>query len=135
MSSNATEAASELRIARILWVALFVSTLLYIVVLELIEAQGVDEWRTLAPIFAFGGVGAAGASLLAPGLVKRSQGAYLVGLILSLAFAESVCILGLVLGFLGAPASVVLPFFVVAWVLMVLRFPTHDKLERPARRD
>jgi hypothetical protein len=52
-----------------------------------------------------------------------------VALILSLALAESVCIFGLVLGFLGAPATVVMPFFFVTWVLMIIRFPTREKLD------
>ena len=80
---------------------------------------------------------AAGGSLLAPRFVRREPGgapsaqqnAYVVSLILSLALAESVCILGLVVGFLGAPAMVVLPFFVVTWLLMLLRFPTQEKLD------
>jgi hypothetical protein len=119
----------DLRLARILWGALFASTLIYIVVLELTTAQPDADWQSLAMMFAFGAVGAAGASLIAPQFVKRSEGAYLVALILGLALAESVCILGLVLGFLGAPPSVVMPFFVVTWVLMIFRFPTRDRVE------
>jgi hypothetical protein len=34
----------------------------------------------------------------------------------------------MVLGFKGAPSSVVLPFFVGAWILMLIRFPTEAKL-------
>ena len=119
----------DLGLARVLWAALFVSTLIYIVVLELTTAESGTDWQSLAMMFAFGGLGAAGASLIAPQFVKRSSGAYLVALILALALAESVCILGLVLGFLGAPPSVVMPFFVVTWVLMVIRFPTREKID------
>lgn len=118
----------DLRVARILWGALFFSTLLYIVVLELTEAQSEADWESLATMFAFGAAGAAGASLLAPRFVRRSTGAYVVSLVLALALAESVCILGLVLGFLGAPPTVVMPFFFVTWVLMVIRFPTKEKM-------
>lgn len=118
----------DLRVARILWGALFFSTLLYIVVLELTEAQSEADWESLATMFAFGAAGAAGASLLAPRFVRRSTGAYIVSLVLALALAESVCILGLVLGFLGAPPTVVMPFFFVTWVLMVIRFPTKEKM-------
>ena len=107
---------------------MFLSTLIYIVVLELTSAQPESDWQPLAMMFAFGAVGAAGASLVAPQLVKRSSGAYLIALILALALAESVCILGLMLGFLGAPASVVLPFFAVTWVLMIIRFPTKERM-------
>jgi hypothetical protein len=120
----------RIKLPRILWVALFVSTLLYIVVLELTEARPDGDWQSLASMFAFGGAGAAGASLIAPQFVKRSPDAYLIALVLALALAESVCILGLVLGFLGAPPSVVLPFFVVTWVLMILRFPTQERMAR-----
>ena len=119
---------ADIGLARVLWAALFLSTLIYIVVLELTAAQPESDWQPLAMMFAFGAVGAAGASLVAPQLVKRSSGAYLVALIIALALAESVCILGLMLGFLGAPASVVLPFFAVTWVLMIIRFPTKERM-------
>jgi len=127
--TTAPPSKANLGVARVLWVALFASTLLYIVVLELTAASSGADWRSLAPMFAFGAVGAGGASLLAPRFVRRSAGAYLVALILALAMAESICILGLVLGFLGAPASVVMPFFFVTWVLMVIRFPTKEKVD------
>jgi hypothetical protein len=119
----------DLRVARILWGALFVSTLIYIVVLELTKVESGADWRSLVLVFVFAGVGAAGASLLVPRFVRRSTGAYLVALILTLALAEGVCIFGLVLGFLGAPAIVVMPFFFVTWVLMIIRFPTKEKLD------
>ena len=120
---------AALALARILWAALFLSTLLYVVVLELTTVQSGADWKSLATMFVFGAAGAAGASLLAPRFVRRSSGGnYIIALILALALAESVCILGLVLGFLGAPATVVMPFFLVTWVLMVIRFPTRDKL-------
>ena len=124
----------QLGISRILWFALFGSTLLYILVLELTTIDAAADWRSLAPMFAFGAVGSASASLFAPRFVRRSrssgaQSPYLVALILSLALAESVSILGLVLGFMGAPPTVVLPFFVVTWVLMILRFPTQPRID------
>jgi hypothetical protein len=121
--------SADLTLARVLWGALFGSTLIYIVVLELTAARPDVDWKALAPMFAFGAAGASGASLLAPRFVARSAGGYLVTLIVALALAESVCILGLVLGFLGAPPMVVLPFFVVTWVLMIVRFPTRERLE------
>ena len=123
-----SKGTAGLGLARVLWGALFASTLIYIVVLELTPAQSGADWRSLATMFAFGAAGSAGASLLAPRFVKPSAGAYLVMLILALALAESVCILGLVLGFLGAPPTVVMPFFFVTWVLMVIRFPTKQKM-------
>ena len=126
--SETSKPATDLTVARILWGALFASTLLYIVVLELVSVESAGDWQGLLPIFAIGAAGAAGGSLLAPRLVSRSANAYTLGLILALAFAESVCILGLVLGFLGAPPKVVMPFFLVTWVLMALRFPTAAKM-------
>jgi hypothetical protein len=132
-----------LAVSRILWAALFVSTLIYVAVLELMTAQSEGHWQSLLLSFAFAGVGAAAASLFAPRFArgKRSRGAtaeprssqargpYLVALILALAFAESVAILGLVLGLLGAPPSFVMPFFFVTWILMLIRFPTQEKLD------
>ena len=53
---------------------------------------------------------------------------YQIGLILAMALAEAVAIYGMILGFQGAPNSVVLPYFIAAWVLMLIRFPTESKL-------
>lgn len=131
--------AEQLGMSRVLWAALFVSTLIYIVVLELTTVESGADWQALAPMFALGGLGAAGASLLAPRFVKKkppgeptsaqAAGPYLVALILALALAESVCILGLILGFQGAPPTVVMPFFVVTWLLMIIRFPTKERID------
>ena len=63
----------DLSLARVLWAALFASTLIYIVVLELTTAQSGADWQSLAMMFAFGGAGAAGASLIAPQFIKRSS--------------------------------------------------------------
>lgn len=128
-SSPQRKNPTDLNLSRILWAALFASTLMYIVVLELTTAKPEADWEAVAPMFAFGAAGAAGGSLFAPRFVARSAGAYLAALIIALALAESVCILGLVLGFLGAPPMVVLPFFVVTWVLMIIRFPTRERLD------
>jgi hypothetical protein len=57
-----------------------------------------------------------------------SENRYLTSFILAMALAEAVAIYGMVLGFKGAPSSVVLPFFVGAWILMLIRFPTEAKL-------
>lgn len=47
-------------------------------------------------------------------------------LILELAFAEAIANFGFVLGFLGLGVVRVLPFFFVALVLQLLRFPTRN---------
>jgi len=132
-----------LTLSRILWTALFISTLLYIVVLELTTVQTEADWEALALPLVFAGVMLAGASLIGPRILirrrsstraeepsaGRAAGAYLVALILAMALAESIAIFGLILGFLGAPPSVVVPFFVVTWILMLIRFPTQEKLD------
>ncbi|MBX7193852.1 MAG: hypothetical protein K1X94_17500 [Sandaracinaceae bacterium] len=51
--------------------------------------------------------------------------------ILRLALNESVALFGFVLGYLGHPLTVWLPFFVVSWTMMAFRFPTERGLLRP----
>ena len=130
----------SLFVPRILWAALFASTLIYLVVLELVEVQTGASWQTLVYPLAFVAATTGGASLLLPRFMHKQsqsgdsaiqkQSRYLTTLILALALAESVAIFGLVLGFLGAPATVVVPFFAVAWILMLVRFPTQERFDR-----
>ena len=120
---------SQLGVARVLWFALFASTLIYVAVLELLLNRPVtDEWQALALMFGLAAVGAAGASVVVHRFVRKGS-PYIVGFILAMALAESVCILGFVLGFQGAPPMVVMPFFFVTWVQMILRFPTQAKID------
>ncbi|MDH3200469.1 MAG: hypothetical protein OEM15_06215 [Myxococcales bacterium] len=135
--------AGQLAVPRILWVALFFSTLLYLAVIELTTLEGEPSWQGLLLPLAVAAVMMAGASLVAPRLLLRQRssksteessstqaaGAYLVALILAMALAEAVAILGFILGIRGAPVTVVMPFFVVTWILMLLRFPTQEKLD------
>lgn len=51
--------------------------------------------------------------------------------IVSLALTESIALFGFVLGFLGHPLLSYLPFFVVAWLLMLVRFPTENTFLGP----
>jgi F0F1-type ATP synthase membrane subunit c/vacuolar-type H+-ATPase subunit K len=130
----------SLLLPRIIWASLFGSTLLYVAILELATVQSEGSWPVLLYPLVLAAVSTAGASLLVPRIMLRrrvnGQSAgqeepnYLTELIVTLALAESVAIFGLVLGFLGAPARVVVPFFAVTWVLMLLRFPTHEKRAR-----
>ncbi|MDH3654114.1 MAG: hypothetical protein OEN21_07595 [Myxococcales bacterium] len=130
----------SLLVPRILWAALFASTLIYLVILEVVQLQTGGSWQLLVYPLAFIAVTTAGASLMAPRLMLRRRasdasagsddGGYLTTLIVALALAESVAIFGLVLGFLGAPATVVVPFFAVAWILMMVRFPTKERVDR-----
>ncbi|MDH3727271.1 MAG: hypothetical protein OER77_07050 [Myxococcales bacterium] len=135
--------AGQLAVPRILWAALFVSTLLYLAVIELTTVEGEPNWQGLLLPLAVAAVTTAGASLVAPRILLRQRsskstdessstraaGAYLNSLILSMALAEAVAILGFVLGLRGAPVTVVMPFFVVTWILMLLRFPTQEELD------
>jgi len=132
-----------LAVPRILWAALFISTLLYLVVLALTEMPGEPGWQVLLLPLGFAGLTTAGASLVLPQLLLRKRSAprakaqppgdadsaYQVALIAAMALAEAVAIYGLILGFRGAPTMVVLPFFVVTWLLMLIRFPTQEKLD------
>lgn len=130
--------AGKLLVPRILWFALFLSTLVYLYVLDLTTVQGEPSWEKLLTGLAITAVAVGAASLFAPRLLvkrrppKPSHGSpenrYVTSFILAMALAEAVAIYGLVLGFKGAPPSVVLPFFVGAWILMIIRFPTEAKL-------
>lgn len=125
-------------VPRIIWGALVASTLIYIAVLELGVVVVEPQWEPLLLPLSLAAFGTAAASLLVPRLAMRRRqasspgdatGAYLATLIIALALAESVAIFGLVLGLLGAPPKFVMPFFVVAWILMFIRFPTTEQLD------
>ncbi|MGB5696159.1 MAG: hypothetical protein WBM46_10935 [Polyangiales bacterium] len=130
--------AGRLLVPRILWFALFLSTLIYLYVLDVTTLHGEPSWERLWTGISIAAVAVGAASLFAPRLlVKRrptrlnggsSENRYLTSFILAMALAEAVAIYGMVLGFKGAPSSVVLPFFVGAWILMLIRFPTEAKL-------
>lgn len=64
----------------------------------------------------------------------RAFALYNTRFILEMALSESVALFGFVLGFLGHPLVVFLPFFVVSWVAMALRFPTPKKIFGPLER-
>jgi hypothetical protein len=61
---------------------------------------------------------------------RRAAPAVQTSMILALALAESVAIFGLALVALRAPLSWGIPFFVVAWVLQIARFPRTDGPQR-----
>jgi len=130
---------NKLLVPRILWFALFVSTLIYVYVLDVTPLKGEPTWEPISTIMMVAAVGSGLASLFAPRLLVKPaskskapnttpMNQYQIGLILALAFAEAVAIYGMILGFQGAPNGVVLPYFVAAWVLMLIRFPTESKL-------
>jgi len=126
----------SLLLPRTIWAALFGSTLLYVAILELATVQAEGNWMVLFYPLVFAAASTAGASLLVPRImlrpranaqsVEQRERNSVTELIVTLALAESVAIFGLVLGFLGAPARVVVPFFAASWALMLLRFPRAE---------
>ncbi|MFW2387175.1 MAG: hypothetical protein ACN4G0_02485 [Polyangiales bacterium] len=126
----------QLTMPRILWAALFASTLIYLVVLELVTLEADEAWEMLLYPLAFVAAMSAAASIAAPRMIRNRasggarQGLYMTALILSMALAESLAVFGLVLGLLGGTAIAVLPFFVASWILMLIQFPTQEKLDR-----
>jgi len=126
----------SLLLPRIIWAALFGSTLLYVAILELATVRDEGDWMVLFYPLVLAAASTAGASLLVPRIMLRRRANdrsvevrernLVTELIITLALAESVAIFGLVLGFLGAPARVVVPFFAASWALMLLRFPRAE---------
>lgn len=57
---------------------------------------------------------------------SAAQPALQTTFVLRMAMLESVALYGFVLGFLGHPTFVYLPFFVLAWALMAMQFPTSE---------
>lgn len=60
--------------------------------------------------------------------------AYQTPLILGCALSEAIATFGFVLGFLGHPPAVFLPFFVLSWILIAVRFPTLARVRGPLER-
>lgn len=162
---------SHLLQQRIIWAALFMATLLYLVVGLVIELPPFEEpVPALFPLpLALGSVVMLVVGLvlperlvrprlldlglpittLAPDAVlfadrpgrrrrftdptaarQRAIPAMNVALLLPLALAESIAIMGMMLLLLGFGAALALPFFLVAWGFMLARFPTARRLER-----
>jgi hypothetical protein len=65
---------------------------------------------------------------------KVAFATYQTGLILGMALSESVAICGMMLWFMGFGLAEGLPFFVLAWISMGLRFPTLEKVFVPLER-
>ncbi|HOU90025.1 MAG TPA: hypothetical protein PLU22_03220 [Polyangiaceae bacterium] len=161
---------SHLLLQRIIWAALLVATLLYLVVALVIELPPFEEpVPAFLPLpLALGAVVMLVVGLvLPPRLVRprllalglpvtelapdaalfadrpgrrrrftdpaaarqRAIPAMNVALLLPLALAESIAIFGMLLLLLGFGAALSLPFFLVAWGFMLVRFPTARRLE------
>jgi len=65
---------------------------------------------------------------------RRAFMIYQTSTILECALSEAVGLFGFVLGFLGFPLPVFIPFFAVSLILMALRFPTVEKAFGPLER-
>lgn len=59
---------------------------------------------------------------------------YQTAFILGMALSEAVALFGLVLGMQGVPLLHVLPFWVVCWALMIMRFPTPKRIFGPLEK-
>ena len=66
--------------------------------------------------------------------LKRAFGLYVPRFILEMALSEAVAVFGFVLGFLGYPPVMFLPFFGLSWLAMAARFPTPGKVIGPLER-
>ena len=132
---------NKLFVPRILWFVLFGSTLVYVYVLDIVAVKGEPTWQSISTFMMIAAVGCGTASLFAPRLLMKPaseakapnrtpMNQYASALILALALAEAVAVYGTVLGFQGAPAGVVLPYFIAAWLLMLIRFPTESQLAK-----
>lgn len=164
----------RLRVARILWGALFASTCVFLGVLLFVRQSGTIPAEPAEPfmLIAFGVValGVAAASIVVPRTTHRTSlgnaklevvtevderdGAalfrdaaptirvfanpdearrvahirYHTPFILGMALSESIALFGFSLAMLGFPVLQVLPFWIVSWVLMIVRFPTPRRV-------
>jgi len=166
----------RLMTARILWGALFASTVMFLVVLQVAKNPHPEPIPLMAPMLGLVALGIAVVSFLLPsyqlktvltrsnvvvteeadptasGIIpyrdapkrrvfaKPEQAlatafmAYQTPLILGCALSESIALFGFVLGYLGHPPLVYLPFFVLAWGLLAVRFPTLARVRRPLEK-
>ena len=125
-----------LQTLRILWFALTASTVLLFVVLGRVERPKTQPDPTMAMALAVVALGVLGVSIVLPrkqmliaaGFRERSPLPVIhTAFILGMALTESVALFGFVLGFQNFATTIYVPFFAVAWIVFVLRFPrpTH----------
>jgi hypothetical protein len=63
--------------------------------------------------------------------LRQAFAIYQTKLVLSCALADSVAVMGFMLGFTGHPVLHAIPFFVICWALMLLQLPTMAKILAP----
>jgi F0F1-type ATP synthase membrane subunit c/vacuolar-type H+-ATPase subunit K len=124
-----------LRTMRILWAAIFGSTLALIAVLQQVHVTAQPANPMMPIVFAIVALGCIGVGVMLPLTTLRAARAqnrlrpamYQTAAILGLALTESVALFGFVLAFLGFSPASYMPFFGVAWIIFVLRFPQSTR--------
>lgn len=152
---------ASLSVPRIMWLALLISQCVYAALLNvpgLIEVAPTPPPIVIRVVLGGAALAMAVASFLVPRFLWRSamrQSSYrapqdssrrhdedalrqgmklgMTPFIVGLALNESVAIFGLVLGFLGEHWFFTSPFFLLAIVLMLARFPTEQTFVAPLR--
>lgn len=124
---------------RVLWVALALSSVFFIVVLQVAERPKTPPNPSMLPMFAAFAVGLIVVSIVLPRRqlqlagqrAPQGQGpsapAFMTAFILGMALTDAVAVLGFALGFLNFPAAHYIPFFCVAWLGFFLRFPSERR--------
>ncbi len=159
---------------RIIWGGIFSSTVLFLVVLSIVERPGELAEPMMLPVMGLVAASTAVVAVVLPELLFR-QGlnaqkpniaiqeqpdpeapegfgrtvllpsdpaaarrsllaAYSTKTILGCALSEAVCIFGFVLGFLGVAIPLVVPFFLVGWLLLGYHFPRDAGMLGPAKK-
>src|SRR5438270_2782162 len=124
-----------LQTLRILWGTLTFSTVLLLVVLQYAQRPKVTPNPMLPPMLAVAALGVFVVGIVLPRhqlrLAQRRGhvplALYNTAFLLGMALTESVALFGFVLAFQSFAPMIYLPFFVVAWIGFILRFPrdTH----------
>jgi len=167
--------ANRMITPRILWGALLFSTLVYLVILQVIELPEAEPDPVMLPVLGVAGLGSAIISIFLPAHLHRQQAAvskleveevpdptaqgmfrdqiptlrrfadpdavvakgaaiFFTPFILGMAMAESVAIYGFFLGFIGFDLVTIIPFWVAAWALMLVRFPRWTDVLGPLEK-
>ncbi len=138
MSVDSTSGSSGLSIARIVWAALALSTIVYAALTAMIPVEASEKSNDLVPLLALISIGVGVASFVLRALLGRASSASpsgeglkpYIGYITAAAMAESIAVFGVVLHFLGQPQATTLLFFAGALLLMALHFPKQIGVRR-----
>lgn len=125
-----------LQTMRTLWFALTFSTVLLLVVLNYAQRPSTPPPPMFLPMFAAISLAVFVVGIVFPrqqlvALIRKRGGVpapfYITPFILGMALTESVALFGFILGFFNFAPTMYMPFFALAWIGFVLRFPrpTH----------